>query len=120
MQIVQLQRELGNLPEALKYCKEAIEKFPTFHKLHLILSQLYVDIGDFNEARAVFDKAFQIDALKGNKLIWLSYAKLESDQENYTRARTILQKARVKMSQDEDIWLASVRLEIKSENLKIA
>ena len=37
----------------------------------------------------------------------------------FTKARTLLQKARIKLQNDE-IWVESINLEILSENLKIA
>lgn len=72
-----------------------------------------------DEARQTFEEAITIDSLKTSKLIWLNYAHFETRQEAFTRARSILQKARIRMPMDEDIWLASVRLESKSENFKI-
>ena len=40
--------------------------------------------------------------------------------EAFTRARTILQKARAKLDSDAQIWRASIRLEITCDNEKIA
>ena len=37
-----------------------------------------------------------------------------------TRARTVLQKARIKLPQSEEVWLHSIRLELQSGNEKIA
>lgn len=72
------------------------------------------------EARKTYDEAIQVEGVKGEKNVWIDYARFETQQEMYTRARTILQKARIRMSTDEDIWIASIRLEILSENHKIS
>ena len=52
--------------------------------------------------------------------MWLESARFEERQEMFTRARTILQKARAKMPKDSQVWLASIRLEIMCDNERIA
>ena len=54
------------------------------------------------------------------QIVWLESARFEERQECFTRARTILQKARAKMPLDPQIWLASIKLEITCDNEKIA
>lgn len=72
------------------------------------------------DARNTFEEALKLDEIKSNRQVWLCFADFEANQEAFTRARTILQKARVKMSNDEEIWLASIRLEIRTENINIS
>ena len=73
-----------------------------------------------DQARHTYEEALQTEEVKTEKQIWLNYAQFETNQEAFTRARTILQKARIRMPNEQDIWLASVRLEIQSDNIKIA
>lgn len=72
------------------------------------------------DARTTYEEALKIDEIKSNRQVWICFSDFEANQEAFTRARTILQKARVRMVIDEEIWLASIRLEIKTENLTIS
>lgn len=74
----------------------------------------------FEDARNCFEKAINFGTVRDERTIWLLAAEFEQRQEAYTRARTILQKARVKFAQNDQIWHASIKLELSSENQQIA
>ena len=73
-----------------------------------------------DEARQTYERALQNEAVRRERVVWLEAARFEERQEAFTRARTILQKARAKMPTDALIWLATIRLEITCDNEKIA
>ena len=45
---------------------------------------------------------------------------MEQSLENYSKARTILQKGRIKLPKNDLIWIESIYLEIRAENIKVA
>jgi hypothetical protein len=53
-------------------------------------------------------------------MVWLCAADFEARHEAFTRSRTLLQKARIKIKDEPDLWTASIELEIKTGNVKIA
>ena len=78
------------------------------------------DLGQIENARAVYEKAMNSATIRDEVTIWLLAAKFEERNEAFTRARTILQKARVKFGQNEHIWHASIKLEVSIDNQQIA
>jgi pre-mRNA-processing factor 6 len=81
---------------------------------------LFSQLNRMDEARETYEEALKVDEVKTQRLIWICYADFETNQEAFTRARTILQKARVRMINDEEVWIASIRLEIRTENINIS
>jgi len=65
----------------------------------------------------------QVAELKKSLSFWISAANFEIKQREYTKARTYLQKARLKLPNDPmapELWYESINLEILSDNAKIA
>jgi hypothetical protein len=84
---------------------------------------LLEDLNQIEQATATYDEALEIMAIRKSRVFWLSYSDFELRQNNVTRARTLLQKARVKIVNEQDsqrIWYESIYLEIKQNNIKIA
>lgn len=52
--------------------------------------------------------------------MFVSAAKFEIKNDAVARARTLLNKARIKLPDSEQVWLESIRLELASGNDKIA
>jgi hypothetical protein len=52
--------------------------------------------------------------------MWTEAAAYETRIDAQTKARTLLQKARIKLPESELVWLHSIRLELKANNQKIA
>ena len=67
------------------------------------------------QARATFHAALDDQALRVHPELWIEAAKLESEHGEKVRARTILQKARLKFANAQigsKIFVESVRLEL--------
>lgn len=45
---------------------------------------------------------------------------MEQSLENYTKARAILQKGRIKLPKNDLLWLETIWLEVRADNLKVA
>mmetsp|Transcript_35814 Transcript_35814/g.47127 ORF Transcript_35814/g.47127 Transcript_35814/m.47127 type:complete len:101 (+) Transcript_35814:1161-1463(+) len=95
-------------------------EYRSFYKLWLIKAQIHEELCQLEEVRSTYDKALQVDTVRSERIIWLEAARFEERQEAFTRARTILQKARAKMPSDALIWLASIKLEVTCDNERIA
>lgn len=118
MQSVQLEREVGNIDHAKNILETAIEKYPTFHKLYLISATLKTDEEDYEGARKVYEDG--VKACKPNPHMWICYARMEQALEKYTKARTLLQKGRIKLPKNDLLWLETIWLEIRADNMKAA
>ena len=100
--------------------EEALVLFRGHYKFWLIKAQLQESTNLIEEARATYEEALVTEGVKSERQVWLSFADFEARHLALTKARTILQKARIRMPADDLIWLASARLEVRSENSKIA
>lgn len=89
----------------------------------LLQASLLEELNRTEEARVAFEAGLERPALRKSKAFWLAYFDFEVRNNNLTRARTLLQKARVKLVSEEEaqeIWYASIVLEINQKNIKIA
>lgn len=114
---------MGDQAKALELCREAISSTQEepFWKFYLIQAQLIEHLtGNIEEVRAAYDQAISACG-RSCETVWTESAKYEAERADaVTRARTVLQKARIKLPQSQDVWLHSVRLELQSGNDKIA
>ncbi|KAI8976100.1 PRP1 splicing factor, N-terminal-domain-containing protein [Pilobolus umbonatus] len=89
------------LQRAVKYCPQA-------EVLWLMGAKEKWLAGDVESARAILEEAFR--ANPNSEQIWLAAMKVESEDEEYDRARKLLEMAR-KESGTERVWMKSVMLE---------
>lgn len=120
IQAAQLQRQMGRSLKALEHAEAGIAKFPKCAKLWLIKCHVHQHLHHFEQARDTYDEALQVPEIRKQPLVWLCAADFEREQKTLTRARTLLQKARVKILNEPQIWVASIELEIHAGNAKIA
>lgn len=80
--------------------------------------QLEGRVGNKEAARAAFQQGLR-RCIKSAPL-WISLARLEEDNENLPKARSILEQARLKNAENDNIWLAAVRTELRAERKKEA
>ena len=53
--------------------------------------------------------------------LWIAYAELEvTINANWTRARAILETARLKVPKNPQLWVAAIRIEQRADNVKVA
>lgn len=78
----------------------------------------YFPTGNVKEAR----EAYSLASKKCPQAIplWILWSRLEESQKQLTKARSILEKARLRNPQNSVLWLESVRLENRAGNKVIA
>jgi len=129
-----LERQLANrattLPEQkqkhdlaqLKLLEEALTKFPEFDKLWIMLGQLHTyssSLNDIEKAKEAYRQGTKNCPM--STALWLCYAHLEAHiTHNYSKARSILETARLKIPKTPALWLAAVRVEQSAKNDKVA
>jgi pre-mRNA-processing factor 6 len=121
MQSVQLEREQGEYETAIKLSNEAIQKHGGSHpKLWMILGQCYEEIQppQLDDAAKAFDKGIQNNPR--NVFLWLCAAECARKAGKLTKARAILEKARVQLPNNEFLWLGGVDVETAASNEKVA
>jgi pre-mRNA-processing factor 6 len=116
MRSVTFERELGNVDAELAMLNEAVELFPNFDKLWIILGQFHARNNNYEKASS----AYELGLAKCSKSakLWVCAANFEMNCGFLPRARAILEKARLKIPRNEYILHASVKVEVKSEDSK--
>lgn len=126
MALVTQLRESGFKEEALEWADKSMEVFRSSDseaEAALVRASLLEDLGRTEDARVAFEAGLERPAARKSRAFWLAYVDFELRQNNVTRARTLLQKAKVKLLSDADaqqIWYASIVLELNQKNMKIA
>jgi pre-mRNA-processing factor 6 len=130
-----LEREQKNFTQALELVDEGISKYKTFPKLYMMGGQICSD--DLSKDKASLDKARKyyqrgLQECPNNIVLWTLASRLEErahtfDQTNsvksglgVTKARGLLEIARLKNPKNEMLWLEAIRLERRSGNEKLA
>lgn len=107
-----LLRQSGQLKEARDLAHKATERFKGFYKLWLIHIQLDIQMGGLETAKHTLSKSALKHCPRRVEL-WTLAADLELP-DNISRARAILERARVYIPRSPQLWLASVRLEAQN------
>ncbi|KAJ2843978.1 U4/U6 x U5 tri-snRNP complex subunit Prp1, partial [Coemansia erecta] len=109
-----LLRQMGDDTQALAIATEALAKFPRFWKLWLVKAQVQMHMRDIAAARQTF--SLGLKHCRDSVPLWLGAAMLEQANGSLTRARAILERARVYVPKNAVLWLASVRLEAQDSS----
>lgn len=104
-----LERQLGNLDSALIILEEAITKFPTFDKLHMIRGQIYTSQNNIVQARAAYAQGCK--ACQKSIPLWILAARLEEKAGVTIKARSLLEKARLYNQKNDELWAESIGIE---------
>lgn len=112
MKSAALQRQIGDLDAAIKILDEAIGKFPTYDKLHMMRGQINEDRNDAQAAREAYAKGTR--ACPKSIPLWLLTSRLEEKQGVTIRARSLLERARMQNPKNEELWAESVKVEERS------
>ena len=133
MKAAVLEREQGNMTEALKLVDEAIGKYARAPKLYMIGGQIHSedmtkDKANLEKARKYFQKG--LEKCSDNVVLWILASRLEERVSQFdpskgssvgaTKARSVLELARLKNPRNPELWLEAVRLERRSDNAKMA
>jgi pre-mRNA-processing factor 6 len=132
-----LEREEKNFNDALALIEEGISKYPTFPKLHMMGGQIYSD--DLEKIKSNLDRARKfyqrgLQECPNNAVIWILASRLEERAHTFdgngssdskagigvTKARSLLELARLKNPKTPELWLEAIRMERRSGNDKLA
>ncbi|PIK56764.1 putative pre-mRNA-processing factor 6, partial [Apostichopus japonicus] len=97
MKSVKLEWQLGNITRAKELLEKGVKEYSDFAKLWMMKGQLADQEGNREDAR----KAYQFGLKKCSNAVplWLLAARLEEKVGNLTKARAILEKARLSIQQ---------------------
>ena len=109
MKSVVLERSLGNLDEAQALINEALRLWPYNAKMHMIRGQLFEMKSDLRAAREAYNAGTQV--CPQSVPLWILAVRLEARATGLTKARTVMDRARLANSKNEELWLEVVRME---------
>jgi pre-mRNA-processing factor 6 len=104
-----LERQLGRLDDALNTLQEAIAKYPSFDKLHIIRGQIFTSRGETVQARNAYAQGCK--ACPKSIPLWILSARLEEKAGVIIKARGLLEKARLFNPKNDELWAESIRIE---------
>ena len=132
-----LERQEGNAGDALKLIDAGIAKYKSFAKLYMMAGQICSS--DMEQSKANLDRAKKyyqrgLQECPDNVVIWILASRLEERAHTYntsssttktkntgvTKARSLLELARLKNQKNATLWLESIRLERRAGNDKLA
>jgi len=127
-----LERECGQFDKALELLEEGLQKYPTFAKMYMMGGQicsedLTKDRGNLDRARKFYQRGLQ--NCQNSVVLWCLASQLEERVAEYgagsanagvTKARSLLELARLKNAKNPELWLEAIRLERRAGNEKLA
>ncbi|DAZ94485.1 TPA: hypothetical protein N0F65_003419 [Lagenidium giganteum] len=114
-----LEREQGDNPqEEEQLLLEGIRRHPTFAKLHMMAGQFYEsrDPVDYENAKKMYRSGLQ--HCPKSIPLWILSSRLEEKMTGVTKARSVLELARLKNGKSDQLWLEAARLEGRFNNPK--
>lgn len=104
-----LEWALDNRREALSLVKEGLDLFATADKLWMMKAQLQSSLGKDN-VRETYSLA--VKKCPNCIPLWCLMAEFELSQKNDTKARSTIEKARLRNPQNPTLWLKAIRIEL--------
>jgi pre-mRNA-processing factor 6 len=115
---------------------KAVEKFPNFAKLHMMLVQVHVHFGDSEAARQAYNRAVTLCPKSVNLWIvaahmeqavgtpynssFIFFANASNQSGSFTRARSVLERARQANDANPILWLETIRNETSAGEERLA
>jgi len=127
-----LERECQQYTKALELLEEGLKKYPTFDKMFMMGGQICSE--DMTKDRTNLDKARKyyqrgLQNCPNSIVLWSLASQLEERVAEYgagssnagvTKARSLLELARLKNPKNPELWLEAIRLERRAGNEKLA
>ncbi|KAL3782295.1 hypothetical protein ACHAW5_010597 [Stephanodiscus triporus] len=127
-----LERECGQFEKALGLLEDGLQRYPTFAKMYMMGGQicsedLTKDRINLDRARKFYQRGLQHCTY--SVVLWNLASQLEEQVAEYgagssnagvTKARSLLELARLKNAKNPELWLSSIRLERRAGNEKLA
>ncbi|KAG9080350.1 hypothetical protein FRC06_006755 [Ceratobasidium sp. 370] len=115
MKCAVFERQQGQHAQALETLTTALQKYPSFDKLHMIKAQIYEDLGQIADARATYAKA--VKACPKSITLWTLASRLEERDNKAIKARSLLEKARLVNPKEDVLWAEAVSVEERSSGV---
>ena len=117
-----LEWQMNELDAEEALLKEALQKYPTFDKLWMMAAQLYQERGNVAQARKMLHQGLQKcpKSSKNNATLWILAADLEESNEAPTKARSLLEIARLNNPTNPTLVLAAIQFERRQDNEAVA
>jgi len=114
MKSAKLERLLHEEEAEFKLLSTGLEEYPQYYRLWIMLAQHHSRKGNLPLARSTYKKGTRhcpsaID-------VWVCSAKFEIEQKNYSKARSILEAARLKNPANDQLFLMGIRVERAANN----
>ncbi|TYZ68293.1 hypothetical protein PybrP1_005195 [[Pythium] brassicae (nom. inval.)] len=119
MKSVLLERERGEDPQAEEaLLLEGIRLYPAFAKLYMMAGQLYEarEPPSYDQAKAMYREG--VRQCPKSIPLWTLSSRLEEQVNGVTKARSVLELARLKNPKTDQLWLEAARLEARWGNPK--
>jgi len=127
-----LERECRKFDEALELLEEGLRKYLTFAKMYMMGGQICSE--DMTKDRIGLDRARKfyqrgLQNCPNSVVLWRLASRLEERVTEYgagssgagvTKARSLLELARLKNAKNPELWLEAIRLERRAGNDKLA
>ncbi len=127
-----LERECRQFEKALELLEDGMKRYPTFAKIYMMGGQICSE--DLPKDRINLDRARKFYQLglqqcTDSFVLWSLASQLEEQVAKYgtgssnagvTKARSLLELARLKNPKNPELWLSSIRLERRAGNEKLA
>ncbi|XP_034238152.1 pre-mRNA-processing factor 6 [Thrips palmi] len=114
MKSAKLEWCLNNIDEALSLLSEAITIFPDFAKLWLMKGQIEDQKRERDAARETYNKGLKKVPAAQSVPLWLLLSRLEEQSGLLTKARSVLEKGRLKNPKNPQLWLEAIRIEFRA------
>lgn len=104
--LIKLETRLGNTEQAEKVLELAIKKFSTYDKLYLLKAKL-------DPLHAKETLSIGLKKCSKSPSLWIEASRLEDN----IKSRALIDKAKIQIPRNEDLWLEAIRIEKQDLNL---
>ncbi len=113
-----LEQEAGDATQALALLDTAIENYKSYDKYYMMAGQICDEmVSDVNRARDYYQNGLK--NCPESVPLWILASKLEYRIKGESKARSLIEIARLKLPKNELLWLESIRLERRLGNEKL-
>jgi pre-mRNA-processing factor 6 len=107
MKSAQLERGIGNHEKAIALIESAVAQLSPKHcenyfKFFLIVGQIYLETGNTVQAREWSTRA--CDSCPAKAAVWILAADVAVAENDLSRARSILERGRIRLPSEESLW----------------
>ncbi len=130
-----LERQTKSYSAALDLIQQGLEEYPKFPKLYMMAGQIYSNElepkqkSHLEKARKMYQRG--LNECPNNTILWTLASRLEENAHTFTngetnagvgvtKARSLLELARLKNPKTPELWLEAIRLERRAGNSKLA